>query len=108
MRTPPIPSCFALHPGIECPVFDLTQFWLAGNPPTIALAVVDAIVSTTAQVLPLAGIVAALRHVHCQRVLVDGAHAPGATTVCLRDLDVDFWVGNLHKWMFAPACMGSF
>jgi isopenicillin-N epimerase len=35
-------------------------------------------------------------------LLVDGAHAPGMLDRPLAGLDADFWVGNLHKWAYAP------
>lgn len=38
---------------------------------------------------------------------VDGAHAPGAVPVEFRELeDVDFYGGNLHKWVMAPKGTG--
>jgi isopenicillin-N epimerase len=35
-------------------------------------------------------------------LLVDAAHAPGMLHRPLSGLDPDFWVGNMHKWAFAP------
>ena len=36
-------------------------------------------------------------------VLVDAAHVPGALPgLEVEALGVDFWVGNLHKWAYAP------
>jgi len=83
--------------------------------PRTALVIVDQITSGTALPLGAAAVVRALGGV--VPVLVDGAHAPG-----LIDAPVtggapvgggapvaagvgggpDFWVGNLHKWAFAP------
>ncbi|MDV3221180.1 aminotransferase class I/II-fold pyridoxal phosphate-dependent enzyme [Intrasporangium sp.] len=68
--------------------------------PDTRLVVIDQITSPTALVLPVAEVAAAVAPIP---VLVDAAHVPGA----LPDLDVAalgvaFWVGNLHKWAFAP------
>jgi isopenicillin-N epimerase len=35
-------------------------------------------------------------------VLVDAAHAPGILATPVGELGADFWVGNLHKWGYAP------
>ena len=67
----------------------------------IKLAVFDEITSITGLVFPVAEIVARCR---AQGIptLVDGAHVPGHLPVDLSSLDADYWVGNCHKWMFAP------
>jgi isopenicillin-N epimerase len=62
------------------------------------LIIVDAVTSPTARTMPTRGLASGTD----AAVLVDAAHAPGLLTTPVRDLDVDFWVGNLHKWGFAP------
>lgn len=65
------------------------------------LAIVDQVSSATAQRHPVAAIAAALRE-RGVPLLVDGAHAPGMLARPAHGLEADFWVGNLHKWGFAP------
>lgn len=69
--------------------------------PGARLAVLDAVTSSTGLVWPFAALVAACREAGVP-VLVDGAHAPGLVPVDLVALDADWFVGNLHKWCFAP------
>lgn len=65
------------------------------------LVIVDQITSATARLFPVARIAAALRPAGVP-VLVDAAHVPGQLPVNVTRLGVDFWVGNLHKWAYAP------
>jgi isopenicillin-N epimerase len=65
------------------------------------LAVVDHITSESALVLPVAEIVAGCRRKGVP-VVVDGAHAPGALALDVPAIGADWYVGNLHKWAFAP------
>ena len=65
------------------------------------LAIVDHVTSPTAMVLPVARIAAGLRDLGVP-LLVDGAHAPGMLPVDVSAVGADFWVGNVHKWAFAP------
>jgi isopenicillin-N epimerase len=67
--------------------------------PRTALVIVDQITSGTALALGAAAVVRALGGV--VPVLVDGAHAPGLIDTPVVD-GAAFWVGNLHKWAFAP------
>ena len=69
------------------------------------LAVVDHITAESALVLPLAEIAARCRD-RGVPVLADGAHAPGAIALDIPALGVDWYVGNLHKWAWAPRSSG--
>ncbi len=66
------------------------------------LVIVDEISSATAQRHPVAAITDALRPLGIP-LLVDAAHVPGMLPKPLAGIEVDFWMGNLHKWAFAPA-----
>jgi isopenicillin-N epimerase len=69
------------------------------------LAVMDHITAESALVLPLQEIAALCRQRQVP-VLVDGAHAPGAIALDIPALGVDWYVGNLHKWAWAPRSCG--
>jgi isopenicillin-N epimerase len=73
----------------------------AVRPGRTRLAVVDQITSPTAKLLPVARIANALRE-RAVPLMVDGAHVPGTLPVDVSSVDADFWLGNLHKWAFAP------
>jgi isopenicillin-N epimerase len=73
----------------------------AARPGRTRLVVIDHVSSPTAMLLPVARICTALRELGIP-VLVDGAHVPGMLAVDVASLNADFWLGNLHKWAFAP------
>ena len=73
----------------------------AARPGRTRLAIVDQVTSPTATLLPVSRIAAGLREREIP-LLVDGAHAPGMLAVDVSAIGADFWVGNLHKWAFAP------
>ena len=63
--------------------------------------VVSHISSATAQLLPVAEVAAWARRRGLWSI-VDGAHAPGHIELAIEQLGVDFYMGNLHKWLWAP------
>ncbi|WP_433348200.1 aminotransferase class V-fold PLP-dependent enzyme [Micromonospora sp. CA-111912] len=71
------------------------------RPGRTKLLIVDQLTSATARLFPAAAIVGAA-HEHEVPVLVDAAHAPGMLPTPVGDIGADFWVGNLHKWGYAP------
>jgi len=75
--------------------------YAAACSPRTRLVVVDRITSPTAAVLPVAAVAAAARAAGA-RVLVDAAHAPGQLPDDIAALGADHWIGNLHKWAYAP------
>lgn len=80
---------------------EIVEHVMAGVTPRTKLVVVDHIASPTGFVFPVADVAAAARE-RGLPVLVDGAHAPGQVPVDIDALGVDFWVGNLHKWVCSP------
>ena len=80
----------------------IVQIVRAGlRPGRTRLLVVDQLTSATARLFPAAAIVGVARE-HGVPVLVDAAHAPGMLPTTVAGIGADFWVGNLHKWAYAP------
>ncbi len=73
----------------------------AVRPSQTRLVIVDLVTSSTARIVPVAWIADALRGTGVP-LLVDGAHGPGSLPLDVAALGADFFVGNLHKWAFAP------
>ncbi|WBC09785.1 aminotransferase class V-fold PLP-dependent enzyme [Micromonospora sp. CA-248089] len=71
------------------------------RPGRTKLLIVDQLTSPTARLFPTAAIVAVARE-RGVPVLVDAAHAPGMLPATVASVGADFWVGNLHKWAYAP------
>jgi isopenicillin-N epimerase len=69
--------------------------------PRTRLAVLDAVTSVSALVMPVVRLAAACKAAGVQ-VLVDAAHAPGMLDPDVTALGADWVSGNLHKWLFAP------
>ncbi|MEV4629289.1 aminotransferase class V-fold PLP-dependent enzyme [Micromonospora sp. NPDC049523] len=71
------------------------------RPGRTKLLIVDQITSPTARLFPVTAIVTVARELGIP-VLVDAAHVPGMLAVEVDKIGADFWVGNLHKWAYAP------
>ena len=69
------------------------------------LAIFDHIASHSALVLPVAELTRLAQEAGAQ-VLIDGAHVPGMLALDVSALGADWYVGNLHKWFFAPRSCG--
>jgi isopenicillin-N epimerase len=69
------------------------------------LAIFDHIASHSALLLPAAELTR-LAHEAGAKVMIDGAHAPGQIPLDIAAVGADWYVGNLHKWYFAPRSCG--
>lgn len=78
---------------------------LAAIGPRTRVLVLDHVTSESALVLPVREIAPRCR-AKGVRVLVDGAHAPGAIALDVSSLGVDWYSANLHKWAFTPRASG--
>ncbi len=65
------------------------------------LVVLDHVSSPTGLIFPVAELTA-LARARGVRVLIDGAHGPGQLELDVPALGADWYVGNCHKWLFAP------
>ena len=80
---------------------EIAAAYAAACSPRTRLVVADRVTSPTATVVPVAAVAAAAAGTGA-RVLVDAAHAPGQLPDDIAALGADHWVGNLHKWAYAP------
>jgi isopenicillin-N epimerase len=93
---------------VPYPKFDptaLVEAVAAAITPRTRLAVLDHVTSESALVFPMADLARRCRE-RGVPVLADAAHAPGMLPLDVPALGVDWYVGNLHKWAFAPRSCG--
>ena len=83
----------------------LVEACVAALGPRTRLVIIDHITSQSALVMPLAEIAAECRS-RGVAVLADGAHTPGAIPLDIPSLGVDWYIANLHKWMWVPRSSG--
>lgn len=93
-RTQVIPTPFTTPDAI------VDAIWDGVNERTRAIFL-SHITSATSVILPVREICRRARAAGILTI-VDGAHAPGQIPLDLRDLDVDIYAGNCHKWLCAP------
>lgn len=74
---------------------------LAAAGPRVRFVLLDHITSPTALVFPVQRIATELRRRGIP-LFVDGAHAIGQIALDLPDIGADWYVTNLHKWLYAP------
>lgn len=84
---------------------DLADAVVDAAGPNTRLAVIDHISAESAVVMPVTDLASRLR-AKGVATLVDGAHAPGSIAVDIEALGVDWYIGNLHKWMWVPRSSG--
>ncbi|XP_076825149.1 uncharacterized protein LOC143470761 [Clavelina lepadiformis] len=88
----------------EGDIIDLYEKYFSTNA-DIKIAVIDHITSPSAIVLPVERLIGLCRKYNILSV-IDGAHAPGQVKLNLNEMQPDFYVGNLHKWVYTARSTG--
>jgi isopenicillin-N epimerase len=78
----------------------ISEFWKGYNNNTKVIFI-NQISSATALIFPVKEICEKAKELGLITI-VDGAHVPGHIDLDLKDLDVDFYTGTMHKWMLTP------
>lgn len=78
----------------------IEEFWKGYNKNT-KVVFLNQISSSTALIFPVKEICDKAQQLGLITI-VDGAHVPGHIDLNIEDLNPDFYMGTLHKWMLAP------
>ncbi|KAI1740907.1 putative aminotransferase family protein [Xylaria scruposa] len=107
VRVEVVPSCFPLSDDeiVDAAVGAARRVNASGNE-RVRLAIVDTVASLPGFRLPFERLVPALK-AEGALVIVDGAHGIGHVEIDLKKLDPDFFVTNLHKWLFVPRALAG-
>lgn len=97
-----VEAAVALPVAAEAAILDAVAARLSAR---TRLAIFDHVASHSALTLPVAALTR-LAHEAGARVMIDGAHAPGMVPLDVPSIGAEWYVGNLHKWYFAPRSCG--
>jgi isopenicillin-N epimerase len=84
---------------------ELIKTFLKAVTPNTKIVFLSHIASATATIFPIEKIIQFAKSKNIITI-IDGAHVPGQIPLQLDSLDVDFYAGNLHKWLCAPKGSG--
>jgi isopenicillin-N epimerase len=80
---------------------DFVEYFWQGVTPRTKAILLSHFTSPTALLFPVQEICLRARQAGIMTI-IDGSHVPGQFPLSLRELDPDFYVGILHKWLCAP------
>lgn len=100
-----VSDVLAAHGDVKLCIFSHISSMVRTNnmniPPRRAYVLTSAYNYQPAVIEPVADL-SAIAHTAGAIVLVDGAHAPGQINVDVTVINADFYLGNCHKWLYAP------
>ncbi|EED18709.1 cysteine desulfurylase, putative [Talaromyces stipitatus ATCC 10500] len=100
----------AIKVEVEYPVTSkeiLRRFEDAISQKGVRIALFDTVSSLPALRLPYENMISLCKKYHVLS-LIDGAHAVGAIELDMQRLDPDFFISNLHKWLYTPRSCAVF